>query len=435
MLGIKQVAAIVVLVIIVSCSPRSYVVAPSAGRASVLSGTRDYSQTPKALDASSSAPAKVPSPEDKLEKREQAKKQSSSTASSVDFAAAIEEGQGTQTNVIIDPDNAPVEENLAPLSNSFIGNETEHIKFARYDPFGAAGYFILELDKTDYCYPIAGKYSSGYGSRGRSMHSGVDLVAPAGTPIYAIFDGTVRLSKPYSGYGNVIVVRHENGLETVYAHNSRNMVRVGQKVARGEQIAVCGRTGRATTNHLHFEVRVQGATINPLLLIDAQNRKLQSGVLRVTRSSSGAIAAKRAAGKDELVLADNTPKAETKTVESTTITSNTTTTSSSSTAAKTAAVAAAGATASDDIIMPKEAAKPNASRGMRVGDKVYEAPKTATATNPSIGNATHHKVAYGQTMSAIARKYGTSVSAICKLNNIPLDRADKIKEGQNLRVK
>lgn len=434
MLGIKRIAALGALVMAVACAPRSYVVAPSAGRSPVLSGSRDYSQTPRALDASNSAPAKVPSPEDKLEKREQTKKTSSSTASSIDFAAAIDQGQGSQTDIsIIDPDNAPVEENMAPLSNSFIGNETEHIKFARYDPFGASSYFILNLDQTDYCYPIAGKFSSGYGSRGRSMHSGVDLVAPAGTPIYAVFDGTVRLSKPYSGYGNVIVVRHENGLETVYAHNSRNMVRVGQKVQRGEQIATCGRTGRASTNHLHFEVRIQGATINPLLLIDAQNRKLQSGVLRVTRSSSGAIAAKRAASKDELVLADNTTKAEAKAVESTTTTVTTTTTSSTSAVPTTGAVAATAS--ADEIVIPKEAAKPNASRGMRVGDKVYEAPKTTTATSPASGNATYHKVAYGQTMSAIARKYGTSVSAICKLNNIPLDRADKIKEGQNLRVK
>lgn len=394
-------------------------VIPNQGNVVSTSSRRYDPALATALGANNGAPSKVPSPEDKLVKRTNLDRQKSTE--SIDFQQAIDPNEPLSQVAIqedIDPDNAP-NEAIAPLSNSFIGNETEHIKFARYDPFGSNGAFSLDLNGLDYCYPINGKYSSGYGRRGRANHSGVDLVAPALTPIYAVFDGTVRLSKPYSGYGNVIVVRHDNGLETVYAHNTKNLVRVGQKVARGEQIAQCGRTGRATTNHLHFEVRVQGATINPLLLINANEKCLQSGVLSVSRTSSGGISARLSrtgAAPETPILADNTPKAE---------------------PAKEPVRVAEPPKTENKVTATKptsqEAVKANVSRGMRVGDQVYDVPKSAVK-NSSAG-VTYHTVASGQTMSGIARKYGTSVAAICKLNKIPVDRADKINLGQKLRVK
>ena len=104
-------------------------------------------------------------------------------------------------------------------------------------------------------------------------------------------DGIVRLAKPYYAYGNVIVVRHYNGLETVYSHNSKNLVKPGDYVKAGQPIALTGRTGRATTEHLHFEVRVNGQHFNPNLVFDLQERKLNNQCLVFTQKG-GKIAVK-----------------------------------------------------------------------------------------------------------------------------------------------
>lgn len=88
------------------------------------------------------------------------------------------------------------------------------------------------------------------------------------------------MSKMYGGYGNIIVIRHPNGLETVYSHNFKNFVRSGDKVKAGEPIALTGRTGRATTEHIHFEVRINGQHINPSLLFDMKTRALRTDYLQ-----------------------------------------------------------------------------------------------------------------------------------------------------------
>lgn len=100
------------------------------------------------------------------------------------------------------------------------------------------------------------------------MHTGVDIKAVPNDTIRAAFSGVVRMSKPYSGYGNIIVIRHYNGMETAYAHNSRNLVTVNDVVKAGDPIALAGRTGRATTEHLHFEFRVANQALNPSLLLE-----------------------------------------------------------------------------------------------------------------------------------------------------------------------
>ncbi len=110
---------------------------------------------------------------------------------------------------------------------------------------------------------VARSYVSSYVGDGRG-HKGMDIVAPKGTPIYAAEGGTVTYSgRDGSGYGNYIKIRHENGLETLYAHCSALYVRVGDKVAAGESIAAVGNTGRSTGNHLHFEVHKNGYFVNP----------------------------------------------------------------------------------------------------------------------------------------------------------------------------
>jgi murein DD-endopeptidase MepM/ murein hydrolase activator NlpD len=122
-------------------------------------------------------------------------------------------------------------------------------------------------------WPLAadgtGLLSSSYGDRvhPRSgdprFHTGLDLRARGGTTVYAAADGTVALSGASGAYGNVVLLDHAGGLQTLYAHHERNLVRVGDVVRRGQPIALVGHTGNATGDHLHFEVRWNGGTVDP----------------------------------------------------------------------------------------------------------------------------------------------------------------------------
>ena len=127
----------------------------------------------------------------------------------------------------------------------------------------------------DGCYPLPGaKVISPYkNNRGSHRHTGVDLKTTANDPIYAVGDGVVTMSKNYSGYGKCIIIKHADGTETLYAHNSKNYVKEGEKVKSGQKIALTGRTGRATTEHLHFEVRKNGKPVNPMPLLEKLGKK------------------------------------------------------------------------------------------------------------------------------------------------------------------
>lgn len=140
------------------------------------------------------------------------------------------------------------------------------------------------ITEEDYAFPLPGaKVISPYAGR-RKHHSGVDLKTCANDTIVAAFDGIVRLAKPYAAYGNVVVIRHYNGLETVYSHNSKNLVKVGDRVKAGDPVGLTGRTGRATTEHVHFEVRINGQHFNPNKVFDLENRKLLKTCLVATRT-------------------------------------------------------------------------------------------------------------------------------------------------------
>jgi murein DD-endopeptidase MepM/ murein hydrolase activator NlpD len=107
--------------------------------------------------------------------------------------------------------------------------------------------------------------TSPYGPRGREFHEGVDLRASVGTPVFAAQTGTVIYSdRKIRGYGNMIVIRHADGITTIYAHNSRLLVHRGQRVIKGQKIAMSGRSGRAHGPHLHFEIRSGVIALNPV---------------------------------------------------------------------------------------------------------------------------------------------------------------------------
>jgi murein DD-endopeptidase MepM/ murein hydrolase activator NlpD len=125
---------------------------------------------------------------------------------------------------------------------------------------------------------------SKFGYRHGRQHQGVDLPLKTGTPVYAAFDGRVRMSEYHSGYGNLIILRHENGLETFYGHLSKREVEVGDWVRAGDQIGLGGSTGRSTGPHLHFETRYKGYAFDPEWIADYETGKLRSNVFVLRRS-------------------------------------------------------------------------------------------------------------------------------------------------------
>ncbi len=116
-------------------------------------------------------------------------------------------------------------------------------------------------------WPLKGVLYGRFGPRGRTHHDGIDIAAPEGSSIAAAADGTVVFVGKQSGYGNVVILRHDDGLVTLYAHASATLVREGMRVTRGQPVARVGQTGRTTGPHLHFEVREGVKPKNPLLYL------------------------------------------------------------------------------------------------------------------------------------------------------------------------
>jgi len=142
---------------------------------------------------------------------------------------------------------------------------------------GKINRYRIAAEETPLAMPVKSLYrlSSPFGmrndpkGRGRRMHTGIDMAARRGTPIYATGDGVVEFAGRESGYGNIIKIRHAFGYETFYAHLSRIRVKRGQRVSRGERIGDMGSTGRSTGPHLHYEVRAGGKPVNPQTYIKA----------------------------------------------------------------------------------------------------------------------------------------------------------------------
>ena len=200
------------------------------------------------------------------------------------FPTVCLQALGTTSN------GAPGESGDISLKEDFTDREQQHIQVPTSGLFDDAPKITIDLStltRNDWCYPMKnGKVISPFGGS-RKNHAGIDIKTFAGDTIYAAFSGRVRFAKPYSGYGNVIVLRHSTGLETVYSHNKRHLVRIGDFVMAGQPIAIVGRTGRATTEHCHFEVRINGKAYNPARFFDTTLRTLKS--MKVIAYKSGVI--------------------------------------------------------------------------------------------------------------------------------------------------
>ena len=244
-----------------------------------------------------------------------------------------------------------------------------------------------------------------YGPRNNRAHQGVDLPLTLGTPIYAAFSGQVRVSRfSDRGYGNLVIIRHENGLETFYAHLSERKVEVGDWVNAGQVIGLGGSTGRSTGPHLHVEVRYQGFSFDPEWIIDFRKGQLRQRLFVLKKKYFGV---NHANAQDFEAEADK-PKTETKPAESKPAETKPAETKPAGTTTKTAAT--------------ETAAKP--------ADK--PAPKPSTTTTDAEGRV-WHVVVEGDTVYALASRHRTTVAKICELNNLTDETFIRI--GQKLRIK
>lgn len=149
--------------------------------------------------------------------------------------------------------------------------------------------FRLVKDSGDFCFPMRNIVTSPYGWRSRwnRPHRGVDILLRTGDPVRACFPGVVRIARPLGGYGNMVLIRHPNGLETVYGHMSKILVKPRQIVEAGDIIGLGGSTGHSTGPHLHFEVRFQYEPIDPEWILDFKTYSLRTRRLHLDKTYFG----------------------------------------------------------------------------------------------------------------------------------------------------
>ena len=177
-------------------------------------------------------------------------------------------------------------------TGTFSNMEVNHIRVATPRLFDKSKTILLHLDslgQKDYCFPLpGGKVISPYG-RGGGRHTGIDIKTRANDTIRSAFAGVVRMSKPYSPSDNVIVARLPPGRGTVYTPNPKTRVQRGDRVRAGQATAQTGRTGRATTEHLHFETRINGQHFNPNILFNMKEESLRHECIRCTKNANGIV--------------------------------------------------------------------------------------------------------------------------------------------------
>ena len=257
------------------------------------------------------------------------------------------------------------------LNNYYTSWDTLYVKrYSEVPPFTGDSINLPLFNEysTGFSIPVEGEFLSPFGYRGRRVHSGVDIKLEAGAPVSVAFDGVVRMARYYSGYGNCIVVRHYNGIETLYGHLSRINVKVNQPVKAGDIIGLGGRSGRASCNHLHFETRFQGKAFNPKQLIDFNTFSLIADTFMITKATYGLSRDYLPSTASVEALADN--------------------------------------------------------------DKANSGSKAKSSK--STKSKKYYTIKSGDTLSAISRKYGTSVKQLCSLNGIKPTKT--LQLGTKLRV-
>jgi murein DD-endopeptidase MepM/ murein hydrolase activator NlpD len=172
-------------------------------------------------------------------------------------------------------------DSLQSLDESLYKNiwNTTQIKYPVNTLPGKNDTIVITLvgnSNTKFKLPVKGPIISKYGPRRGRMHTGTDIRLNSGDTVRSAFDGRVRLAKRFSGYGNLVLIRHSNGLETIYGHLKSISVKVNDTIKAGDLIGLGGRTGRATCNHLHFETRLFGQPFDSNKYIDFETGNLRN---------------------------------------------------------------------------------------------------------------------------------------------------------------
>ncbi len=189
-------------------------------------------------------------------------------------------------------DSARVSEfNLSELSFYSASDEKILFPLSKLDTLPAAFNLALENNYLGYYMsPCKGVVTSNYGWRDKRLHKGIDIDLNKGDRVYAAFDGKVRFAKRQGGFGNVVILMHPNGLETVYAHLSKIKVKEGDVILSGQTIGLGGNTGHSSGSHLHFEIHYLGHALNPGAIISFTDHKLYHQVITVKNSKNSLCA-------------------------------------------------------------------------------------------------------------------------------------------------
>lgn len=300
--------------------------------------------------------------------------------------------------------------------------------------------FVLPLDSMTHV-------TSKYGPRRRRMHKGIDLKVQVGDTIRAAFDGKVRIRNfERRGYGNYLVIRHPNGLETIYGHLSKCLVDANQIVKAGEAIALGGNTGRSTGSHLHFETRFLGQALNPADIIDFDNAvpfqdmyvfrnlKINGRKSNIYTSSNSQMVYHRVKSGDTLGKIAQIYGTSVNELCRLNGIKSTTMLRLGQSIRCSAGVEEANKTGETKKQRQKPAARPAQTTVEVTTAAVASLPQMVdNRSNEAQAETTtvFHRVKSGDTLGAIANKYGTSVSKLCQLNGIT--KTTVLKLGRSLR--
>lgn len=239
------------------------------------------------------------------------------------------------------------------------------------------------VDLRDFCMPTPSRVvTSNFGARWGRQHKGLDIKVYIGDTIRAAFSGKVRIVRyEGKGYGKYIVIRHHNGLETIYGHLSKQLVRENQEVRAGDVIGLGGNTGRSTGSHLHFETRLCGVALNPALMFDFRAQDVTGDFFVYNKRTYASESDKATRLRGKIGNGSYTPEQV---------------------------------------------------RGTQAVAKAQQPAKQSVSTATASRDAkSYHKVAKGETAYSIAKKHGLTVEQLRKLNN--LDKSMRIHPGQILR--
>lgn len=291
------------------------------------------------------------------------------------------------------------------------------------------------INCSSFVYPIdtIARVTSKYGPRRRRMHRGIDLKVQKGDTIRAAFDGKVRIRNyERRGYGYYLVIRHPNGLETIYGHLSKQLVHVNDIVHAGDPIGLGGNTGRSTGSHLHFETRFLGQAINPAEIVDFENGvpvhdtfvfrnvKINGRKSNIYTSSGDQLVYHRVKSGDTLGKIAR--------IYGTSVSELCRLNGIKPTTVLRVGQSIRCNAGASYVVKKKKTAKPS------VTVEAQNEPLAAVAAeqNDAAGNQPiYHKIQSGDTLGSIAQKYGTTVSKLCELNGIT--RTTILRLGRTLR--